>query len=132
MCTDKTRLNQFTESIIGCAFTVANKLRSGFLEKCYKNALAIELRKAGLSVSVEHPIPVLYDGIVVGEYFADLLVENSVIVELKAGKGFDEAQFAQCLHYLTTTGKPICLLINFGQRVDVKRFVGAGFGTADA
>src|SRR3569623_1260296 len=124
MHTDQTRLNRITETIIGCAYKVSNTLKFGLLEKCYKNALAHELRKAGLNVTVEHPIAVLYDGIVVGEYFADLLVEDCVIVELKAAKGIDEAHHAQCINYLTATGKPICLLINFGPKVEVKRFVG--------
>src|SRR4051812_22190048 len=116
MHTDKTRINEITEQVIGCAFKVGNKLGCGFLEKCYKNALALELRKLGLKVDVEHPITVLYDGVVIGEYFADLLVEDLVIVELKASKGLDEVQFAQCINYLVATAKPVCLLIHFGKR----------------
>ena len=130
MNTDKDKLNQITEQVIGCAFKVGNKLSCGYLEKCYKNAMAIELRKLGLHVMVEHPIVVLYDGVVIGEYFADLLVEDSVIVELKATKGIDEAHLAQCINYLVSTGKPICLLIHFGQKVQVKRIIRPGLDLA--
>jgi GxxExxY protein len=112
--------------VIGCAFKVGNKLGFGYLEKCYKNALALELRKLGLNVSPEHPIDVLYDGVVIGEYFADLLVEDLVIIELKATKGIDPAHQAQCINYLVATGKPICLLIHFGQRVEIKRIIRPG------
>ncbi|TWU46544.1 GxxExxY protein [Rubripirellula reticaptiva] len=116
-------LNALTEKVIGCAFQVSNTLGSGFLEKVYENALAIELRKSGLDVKQQAPINVLYDGIVVGEYFADLLVSDAVIVELKAVKEFSDAHAAQCLNYLKATGLPICLLLNFGKpRVEVKRY----------
>jgi GxxExxY protein len=126
MHTDKERLNQITERVIGCAYLVGNRLGGGFLEKCYRNAMAIEIRKAGLRVEVELPIAVLYEGVVIGEYFADLLVEGLVVIELKAGKGIDDAHYAQCINYLVATGKPICLLIHFGRRVDVKRIVKPG------
>jgi GxxExxY protein len=69
-------------------------------------------------------ITVTYDGIVVGEYLADLLVEEKVLVELKSARAFEDAHTAQCLNYLAATGFPICLLINFGKRVEVKRFKG--------
>ncbi|WP_037229335.1 GxxExxY protein, partial [Rhodopirellula baltica] len=82
-----------------------------------------ELRKSGLDVKQQTPINVLYDGIVVGEYFADLLVSDTVIVELKAVKEFSDVHAAQCLNYLKATGLPICLLLNFGKpRVAVKRY----------
>src|SRR5258705_13707091 len=109
MDTDEESLNQLTEKVIGCAFTVGNKLKCGFLEKCYENALALELRKIGLNVQTQHPISVLYDGVVIGEYYPDLLIEDTVIVELKASKGIDPAHQAQCINYLVETGKPICL-----------------------
>lgn len=119
-------MNDITEKIIGCAFKVSNKLGCGFLEKCYKNAMKRELEKLGLNVKPEHPIPVLYDGEIVGDYFADLLVEDLVIIELKAGKGLDEAHTAQCINYLVAMAKPICLLLHFGKRVEVKRIVRPG------
>ena len=124
MHTDETNLNQITEKVIGCAFKVGNTLGCGFLEKCYRNAMALELRKIGLQVETEHPIAVLYDGVMIGEYFADLLVENQIVIELKASKALDDAHFAQCINYLAATRLPICLLINFGKRVDVKRIAG--------
>lgn len=112
-----------TERIIGCAYAVANGLGAGFLEKVYENALAYELRQQGLSVRQQQGIEVHYDGIVVGEFFADLLVENAVLVELKASKENPGFYSAQCLNYLKATGKPVCLLINFGKaRIEVRRF----------
>jgi GxxExxY protein len=114
-------LNRITERIIGCAFAVANVLGWGFAEKVYQNALAHELRKAGLVVELEKAISVIYDGVVVGEYIADLVVEQIVLVEIKSVIGFNEAHTAQCLNYLVATAPPICLLINFGKKVEVKR-----------
>ncbi len=117
-------LNSLTEQIIGCAYVVSNGLGCGFLEKVYENALDHELRKAGLEVQRQFPIQVRYDGEVVGEYTADLLVEGDVLVELKAVKDFDDVHMAQCLNYLKATGLKLCLLLNFGKpRVDVKRVV---------
>jgi GxxExxY protein len=125
MNTDIERLNALTEKIIGCAFIVSNQLGCGYLEKVYENALAHELRKAGLNVRQQYPIIIRYDGIVVGEYCADLVVENIVLIELKVAKSFDEIHFAQCLNYLKATDLPICLLMNFGHtRVEIKRFAG--------
>ncbi len=122
MHTDEHRLNEITETIIGCAYAVANTLGCGFLEKVYENALALELRAAGLSVEQQKPIQVLYRRSVVGEYVADLLVENCVLVELKAVKELDDIHLAQCLNYLKATGLKVCLLINFGSpKVQVRR-----------
>jgi len=121
---NKTQLDKITERIIGCAYTVSNVLGSGFLEKVYENALAHELRKAGLRIAQQYGIQIHYEGILVGEYVADLLVEECVLVELKAVKAFDEIHMAQCLNYLKATGLHICLLINFGKpRVEIKRIV---------
>lgn len=116
------KLNPITEKIIGCAYTISNALGVGFLEKIYENALAHELRKTGLKVQQQHPIKVWYDAIVIGDYVADLLVEDCVLVELKAVKALDEIHSAQCLNYLKATGLRLCLLINFGnRRVEIKR-----------
>ena len=124
---DRTRreeLNRMTEQIIGGAFTVSNELGSGFLEEVYENALAHELRKAGIRVEQQYPIQVHYDGIVVGNYVADLRVEGCVLVELKAIKALSNIEMAQCLNYLEATDLRVCLLLNFGQpRVEVKRIV---------
>ena len=124
MNTDMERLNSITERIIGCAYKVGSKLGCGFLEKCYENALAHELKKAGLGVVQQVALKVWYDDIVVGEYVADLIVEGVVLVELKAIQGLDTIHSAQCINYLAATRLPICLLINFGKRVDVKRIAG--------
>ncbi|MBN2376512.1 MAG: GxxExxY protein [Sedimentisphaerales bacterium] len=126
MNTDKYRLesDKITEKIIGCAYTVANTLGSGFLEKVYENALAHELCKAGLKVTRQASIRIHYDTIVAGEYTADLLVNDSVIIELKAVKNLDSVHTAQCLNYLKATKRKICLLINFGKpKIDIKRIV---------
>jgi len=119
MNTDKT-----TEKIIGAAYTVSNELGAGFLEKVYENALCLELAKQGLHAEQQSSIVVKYQGQVVGEYFADLIVEGCVIVELKAVKGFDAIHQAQLLNYLKATGIHTGLLLNFGTtRLGVKRMV---------
>jgi GxxExxY protein len=124
MDTDEKALNSITERIIGCAYKVANKLGCGFFEKCYENAMAHELRKAGLSVEQQVALKVWYDDIVVGEYVADLIVEGCILVELKAIQLLDAVHSAQCINYLAATKFPLCLLINFGKRVEIKRFAG--------
>jgi GxxExxY protein len=101
---DKRRLNGMTETIIGCAFRVANGLGVGFLEKVYENGLFHELRKAGLQVEQQKAIQVEYDGVIVGNYVADLLVEDEVLIELKVAKSINEIHLAQCLNYLPATG----------------------------
>ena len=114
--------DELTETIIGCAYAVANTLGHGFLEKVYENALAHELRKKGLHVEQQYPLTVQYDGIVVGEYLSDLLVDGKVLVELKATKQIEDFHKAQCINYLKATGLSTCLLINFGTpRIQVKR-----------
>jgi GxxExxY protein len=116
--------HQITSTIIKCAYKVSNTLGCGYLERVYENALLLELHKAGLKAEQQHPIKVHYDGAVVGEYYADLFVEDSVIVELKAVREFDNIHMAQCLNYLKATGIRLCLLIIFGKpHVDVKRIV---------
>ena len=111
-----------SERILGCAFKVANALGPGFLEKVYENALAHELRKAGLAVVSQHKIDVWYDGVLVGEYQADLLVEGRILVELKACRELTEAHTGQALNYLAATGLKACLLLNFGTaRIQVRR-----------
>ena len=111
-----------SERIIGCAFKVRGTLGHGFLEKVYENALAHELRKAGLSVQQQADIQVFYDGVNVGTYFADLLVAGRILVELKSVKAIDDAHMAQCLNYLKATRLQTCLLLNFGKtKVEVRR-----------
>jgi len=113
-----------TEHVIGCAYEVSNTLGCGFLEKTYENALAIELRRNGIRVAQQKSIQVLYKGEPVGEGILDLLVDDLLIVEVKAIDELDEAHTAQCLNYLKATGHQVCLLLNFGRpRVQVRRFV---------
>jgi GxxExxY protein len=117
-------INEITQQIIGCSFRVANCLGSGFLERVYENALAHEIAKTGLCVEKQRQIQVHYDGVVVGDFVADLFVENRVLTELKAVKQLDDFHQAQCLNYLKATGVRVCLLINFGApRVEVKRLI---------
>ena len=124
MNADARRLDETTEKVIGCAFRVANVLGCGFLEKVYENALAMELRKAGLNVEQQAAVEVEYEGAVVGQYFADLLVEECVLVELKAAKGIDDVHTAQCLNYLKAADLKVCLLVNSGRpKLKVKRIV---------
>jgi GxxExxY protein len=110
-----------TERVIGCAYTVHNALGSGFLEKVYENALRVELEKAGLISEQQVPITVYYDGQIVGEFAADLLVEDKLIVELKAVQALAKKHEVQLVNYLTATNIDIGLLINFGPSVQVKR-----------
>jgi GxxExxY protein len=124
MDTDEHRLNEVTERIIKCVYIVANTLGSGFLEKVYENALAHELKKSGFLVEQQKRIQVRYDGVVVGDYMADLLVQNAVLVELKAVKVLDNIHIAQCLNYLKATGFKVCLLLNFGTpKVQIRRLM---------
>jgi GxxExxY protein len=124
---DEEEINALTEMIIGLAFRVGSVLGCGFMEKCYENALACELSKAGLRVRQQIPINVWYDDVVVGEYVADLIVENVVMVELTAIAHLETIHSAQCINYLTATKLPVCLLISFSKRVEVKRLVGSNF-----
>jgi GxxExxY protein len=119
-----------TEEIISCAFKVLNTLGLGFLEKVYENALAHELRKNGHKVSQQAPLDVIYDGIIVGDYQPDLLVDEIVILEIKATRDHHEVFEACCLNYVTATRLPVCLLLNFGKpRLGIKRFVGPTYHT---
>ena len=111
-----------TEKIIGCAMKVHSALGPGFLESVYKSAVAHELRKAGLKVEREKFIGVYYDGIVVGEFSADLLVEDRILLKLKANQMLVVANEVQLVNYLTATEIEIGLLLNFGaERLEFKR-----------
>ena len=114
-------MNKLTEIIIGCAYSVHRELGSGFLEKVYENALLLELEDAGLSVRQQTPIPVHYKGRMVGEYYADLIVEERIIIEIKAVQNLAKEHEVQLVHYLTATDTEDGLLINFGASVQVKR-----------
>ena len=98
MHADENGLNDLSRQVIGCAFTVLNTLGVGFVEKVYENAMTIELRKNGLAVEQQHDLTVLYNGIVVGEYVADLMIEQALLVELQAVKALDHTHHAQCIN----------------------------------
>ena len=120
----RSLINATTERILRAAYQVSNVLGSGFLEKVYENALVHELRKSGLKVAQQHGIEVHYDGVTVGSFSADLLVEGRVLLELKAAKALDDSHVAQCLNYLKATGIAVCLLVNFGRpKIEIRRFV---------
>jgi GxxExxY protein len=112
------------EEIIGAAYEVSNILGAGFLEKVYHRALIRELASRGLAVTSQVPYPVNYKGECVGEYVADLLVEECVLVELKCADRFANEHLAQCLNYLKASGLRLALLINFQKpRVEWKRII---------
>jgi GxxExxY protein len=113
--------DNLTQVIIGCAYKVHNALGPGFLEKVYENALRIELEKLGLKVKQQEPINVTYEGQVVGEYYADLWVDETVVIELKALQALAKAHEVQLVNYLTATGIDTGLLLNFGPSVQVRR-----------
>jgi GxxExxY protein len=110
-----------TGQIIKAFYTVYNALGYGFLEKVYDTALGIELSKLGLTVRPQAPIEVRYDGHVVGQYFADLLIADTVIVEVKAVRTLSDAHEAQLLNYLKATQIEVGLLLNFGPKPEIKR-----------
>ncbi|MBZ0073217.1 MAG: GxxExxY protein [Gammaproteobacteria bacterium] len=119
-------LNQeeLTYRIRGCVYEVFRDLGCGFLEKIYERALLRELRICGLDVQAQVPIEVQYKGAVVGEYFADMLVEDTVIIELKAQREASKEAEAQLLNYLKATGIRIGMLVNFHYpKATIKRFV---------
>ena len=115
---------ELTYRIRGCVYEVFRGLGCGFLEKVYERALLRELRLCGFDVQTQFPIEVKYKGFVVGEYFADILIENTVIVELKAQREISKEGEAQLLNYLKATGIRIGMLVNFSYpKATVKRFV---------
>ena len=114
---------ELSEKIIAAAYNVHKELGYGFLEKVYKNALAVELNEAGLKHVVEAPQKVTYHGTVVGDYFADIIVEDKIVVEVKAVSKIQPVQEVQLVNYLKATGINVGLLINFGESVEIKRRV---------
>jgi len=110
-----------TEKIIGCAFKVHNALGPGFLEKVYENGLRIELERLGFTVKQQEPINVNYEGQVVGEYYADLWVDECVVIEVKAALTIVKQYEVQLVNYSAATGIDCGLLLNFGPSVQVKR-----------
>jgi GxxExxY protein len=110
-----------TSGIINAFYHVYNALGYGFLEKVYENALAYELRLRGFAVDAQKPIAVWYDGIMVGDYFADLVVNQCVIIEMKCSASINPAHEAQLVNYLKATGMEVGLLLNFGPKPEFKR-----------
>lgn len=114
--------SELTKKIIKCAYTVYNKMGFGFLESIYEKCLLIELNKAGLNAEAQKSIKVYYDENNVGEFVADIIVNDIIILELKSVSRIIKAHEVQLVNYLVATGKPIGLLLNFGERsVEVKR-----------
>ena len=115
---------EVTETIIGCAYRVYNKMGFGFLESVYEKCLLIELRKAGLNTESQKPITVYYESEVVGEFVADIIVNDAIILELKSVRRIIKAHEVQLVNYLVATGKPVGLILNFGEKkVEIKRKV---------
>ncbi|HJO47468.1 MAG TPA: GxxExxY protein [Candidatus Scalindua sp.] len=112
-----------TEKIIKIFYKVYNNLGYGFLEKVYENAMMIEFKRIGIPVVSQSAIKVVYESEVIGEYFADILVDNKVIVEIKAAKSLAVENEAQLLNYLKATDIEVGLLLNFGPKPDFKRKV---------
>lgn len=110
-----------TQTIIGCAYKVHNTLGVGFIEKVYENALRIELEKLGFNVKQQEPIKVRYEGTVVGEFQADLWVDDRIVIEIKAVQTLVVRHEVQLVNYLAATNITSGLLLNFGSSVQVKR-----------
>ncbi len=115
---------KLTQSIISAAYQVHNTLGEGFLEKCYREAMKIECKNLNIEAESEVPLKVYYQNILIGNFYADLIVENKVLLELKAVKEIIPAHTAQLLHYLKATRIRVGLIINFGsQKLQIKRMV---------
>ena len=120
---DTTKHKELTEKIIRIFYRVYNTLGYGFLEKIYENAMMIEFRREGISAAAQTSIKVLYINELVGEYYADILVDNKVIIEIKATRTLALEHEAQLLNYLKATNIEIGLLLNFGPKPQIKRKV---------
>jgi GxxExxY protein len=115
--------DELTEKIIAACFDVSNELGAGFLESVYEKALLIALRGRGLSAQSQSPLKVCFRNQIVGDFFADIVVENTVLLELKAVKALAPEHQAQIINYLKTTGIDIGLLVNFGNpKLEYRRF----------
>jgi GxxExxY protein len=115
---------EITEKVIGCAYLVYNKMGFGFLESVYEKCMLIELKKAGISAESQQAIRVRYDDEIVGDFIADIVVEDTIILELKSVRQIIKAHEIQLVNYLVATRKPVGLVLNFGEeKVEVKRKV---------
>jgi GxxExxY protein len=115
--------SDLTDKMIGVFYDVYNELGHGFLESTYAEALAVALEQAKLSTAREVPVPVWFRGRKVGQYYADLIVEGVILLELKAARTLDSAHEAQLLHYLRATEVEVGLLLNFGLRPQFRRLL---------
>jgi GxxExxY protein len=130
MNADNTQLDSLSEKVLGAVFEVSNTLGAGFLEKVYQRALLRELGFRGMRATAEASFAVIYKGHSVGEYFADLLVEDALVVEWKCAERLANHHIAQCLNYLRASGRTVCLLVNFQKpKVEWQRIV-RGFAEA--
>ena len=121
---DTSESKALTETVLAAAFEVSNTLGCGFLEKVYERALLHELRLRGLKSTPQASFPVIYKNHQVGEYFADILVEEALVLELKCAASLAPEHTAQCLNYLRASGKSLALLINFQKpKVEWKRII---------
>lgn len=121
---EREYLDNLATSVIGAVYDVSNALGAGFLEKVYQRALLIELRLRGINATAEASFTVTYKGHNVGEYFADLLIEHALVVELKTVDRLSGEHTAQCLNYLRASGLRLCLLVNFQKpKAEWKRIV---------
>ena len=123
MIEENFKYSELSKSIIKAFYNVYNKLGYGFLERVYENAMMIELKKIGLNAEKQKAISVYYDDEQVGEYFADIIVDNKIIVELKAAESLCPEYECQLVNYLKATGIEVGLLFNFGKKPDLKRRV---------
>jgi len=121
---DPSDVNVITGAVVDATISVSNALGPGFLEKVYENALAYELNKRGFNARQQERISVVYEGHIVGDYIADILVSRQVLVEVKAVRALDDSHMAQCINYLRATGLKVCMLINFGgKKAEYRRIV---------
>ena len=124
MNTNEHEFDSLTERVLGAVFEVSNTLGAGFLEKVYERALLLELRLRGIRATAQTSFAVTYKGQKIGEYFADILVEDVLVVELKCVERLANEHMAQCLNYLRASGRTLCLLVNFQKpKVEWKRIV---------
>ncbi|MGA8836183.1 MAG: GxxExxY protein [Candidatus Sulfotelmatobacter sp.] len=121
--TTRLKHSELTEKIIGVFYDVYNELGHGFLESTYAEALVVALQESGLRAAREVPVPVWFRGRKVGQYYADLIVEDVVLLELKAARTLESAHEAQLLHYLRATEVEVGLLLNFGLRPQFRRLL---------
>jgi GxxExxY protein len=124
MDTDQHGYGNLTERVLGAVFEVSNTLGAGFLEKVYERALLREIGILGIRAASQVSFPVTYKGYAIGEYFADILVEDTLVIELRCVERLANEHTAQCINYLRASGRDLCLLVNFQKpKVEWKRIV---------